>query len=121
VVPVINWSGVVLEGTDKRVLDGGPGHLIGSAYPGEGENVVISNHNAYSLSWANVKTGDMIILQTGYGTYSYRINGFKVVDADDRSITGPTGKATLTFTTCYPLYAGALAAQRYAVFADLVQ
>jgi len=120
VVPSINWKGIVLEGTTFDVLSGGPGHLIGSAYPGERDNVVISNHNGYSLSWGNVKAGDMIIMQTSYGTYNYRVTGFKIIDANDTSVTGTTGKPVLTFTTCYPLFMGALARQRYVVFSDLV-
>jgi LPXTG-site transpeptidase (sortase) family protein len=120
VVPSIDFKGVVLEGTTFDVLAGGPGHVIGSAYPGEKENVVISNHNGYSLSWGNVKVGDMIILQASYGTYNYRVTGFKIIDAKDTSVTGPTGRPMLTFTTCYPLFAGALASQRYVVFSDLV-
>ena len=51
-VPSIAWSGIVLEGTDGKVLSGGPGHLVGTAYPGESDNVVISNHNSYSQQWS---------------------------------------------------------------------
>lgn len=121
-VPSINWTGIVLEGSELNVLAGGPGHVVTSAYPGEDGNVVISNHNSFSLAWGNVKVGDPIILQTDYGTYTYRVTGFKIVEADDRVVTSlGNGQPTLTFTTCYPLYAGALAHQRYAVFADLVQ
>ncbi|HEV3232149.1 MAG TPA: class D sortase [Candidatus Dormibacteraeota bacterium] len=121
-VPSIKFVGVVLEGTDSRVLAGGPGHIPGTAYPGEPDNVVISNHNSYSLSWGSVKTGDLIELQTNYGSYKYRVTGFKIVDAHDTSVTGSSHpKPTLTFITCYPLWAGALATQRYVVFADLIQ
>lgn len=118
-VPSINWSGIVLEGTDDSVLAGGPGHLVGTAYPGENDNVVISNHNSYSQQWGDAKTGQTIVLETDYGVYTYRITDFKIVDAGDKAITASTGHATLTFITCYPLWAGALATQRYVVLADL--
>ena len=121
VVPGIGWNGIVLEGTRADVLSGGPGHQLGTAYPGEPDNVVISNHNSYSLDWGKARAGDAIILQTNYGTYTYRITGFRVVEASDTSVAAPTGKPTLTFTTCYPLWAGAVATQRYIVRADLVQ
>ena len=53
-VPSAKWSGVVLEGSDSRVLAGGPGHVVGSAYPGEPDNVVISNHNTYSMQFGGI-------------------------------------------------------------------
>jgi len=120
-VPSIGFSGIVLEGSDSKILSGGPGHVDGTAYPGEPDNVVISNHNSYSLVWGNLKTGEDINLQTDYGSFTYRVTGFKIVGANDRKVTAPTGKASLTFITCYPLWAGALATQRYVVLADMVQ
>ena len=119
-VPAVKWSGIILEGNDDRVLSGGPGHEVGSAYPGEPDNVVVSNHNTYSMQFANLKMGDEIILDTGYGHFVYRVSGTRVTSATDRSITGHTGKAQLTFTTCWPLWAGAFASQRYVITADQV-
>jgi sortase A len=121
VVPSIGWNGIVLEGTDSRILSGGPGHLTGTAYPGENDNMVISNHNSYSLAWGKAHAGDIIQLQTNYGTYSYKVVDFRVIDATDTSVTASTHRPTLRFITCWPLYAGAFASQRYVVFADLVQ
>jgi LPXTG-site transpeptidase (sortase) family protein len=121
-VPSIKFNGIVLEGTDDKVLAGGPGHLPETAYPGEPDNVAISNHNSYSLSWGDIKKGDVIQLQTNWGTFNYRVNGTRVVDARDTSVTASTyPKPTLTFITCWPLWAGALARQRFVVFADLVR
>ena len=120
-VPSIGFSGIVLEGSDSKILSGGPGHVDGTAYPGEPDNVVISNHNSYSLSWGNLKSGEDINLETDYGTFTYRVTGFKIVNANDTKVTAPTGRPTLTFITCYPLWAGALATQRYIVLADMVQ
>ncbi len=115
-----HWTGIVLEGNDDRVLSGGPGHELGSAYPGEPDNVVISNHNTYSLQFSKVNAGDQIVMDTDYGRFVYRVNGHRVAAPDDRSITGHTGRPTLTFTTCYPLWMGAFAKQRYVITADLV-
>jgi LPXTG-site transpeptidase (sortase) family protein len=120
-VPSIGFSGIVLEGTDGRILSAGPGHLKGSAYPGEPDNVVISNSDSFSLAWGNLKAGQDMLLDTDYGTFTYRVTGFKVVGADDHTITAPTGKPTLTFLTCHPLWAGSLAPQRYAVLAELAR
>ncbi|MHB8507436.1 MAG: class D sortase [Candidatus Dormibacteria bacterium] len=123
VVPSIKFSGVVLEGTDDRVLAGGPGHVPETAYPGEPDNMVISNHNTYSLAWGDVKKGDSIEIETNYGKFLYRVTGFRIVDAKDQTVAlSPTPRrGMLSFVTCYPLWAGALAHQRYVVLADLVQ
>ena len=118
-VPSINWAGIVLEGTDGKVLSGGPGHLVGTAYPGESDNVVISNHNSYSQQWSGVKEGQVIRLDADYGSYTYAVTGFRVVEASDLSPTASTGRPTMTFITCWPLYLGALARQRYVVTAEL--
>lgn len=120
-VPSIGVSAIALEGTDGRILSGGPGHLDGSAYPGEPDNVVISDPDSFSLSWSNLKAGQEIFLDTDYGTFSYRVSGFRIVGADDKKVASPTGKPTLTFITCYPPWAGSLAPQRYTVLADLAQ
>lgn len=114
-IPAISFSGIILEGTDSRVLSGGPGHLPATAYPGEPDNMVISNHNTYSLSFGNLKAGDKINIEADYGTFSYTITGFRIVNADDKSVTTSTQRPTMTFTTCYPLWAGALAKQRYVI------
>jgi LPXTG-site transpeptidase (sortase) family protein len=120
-VPAANgWSGVILEGNDDQVLSGGPGHQVGTAYPGEADNMVISNHNTYSMQFANLKVGDEILLDTDYGHFVYRITGFQKVAASDRSPTARTDHAVLTFTTCFPLWAGAFATQRYIIRADQV-
>lgn len=125
VVPAIDWKGVILEGTDDRVLSGGPGHVPYTAYPGEPDNMVISNHNSYSLAWDKIQPGDVITIQAAYGTFTYRVSAKpSIVDAKDGSITASHGnppKAMMTFVTCYPLWAGALARQRFVIYADLVR
>jgi sortase A len=118
-VPSIGFSAIVLEGTDGRILAGGPGHLDGSAYPGEPDNVVISNREAFSQSWSNLRTGQDIVMETDYGTFTYRVTGLKIVNPDDKKITAPSGRPTLTFLVSSPLWAGSLAPQRYAVLAEL--
>jgi sortase A len=118
-VPSIGLSGIVLEGTDGRVLSAGPGHMRNTAYPGEPGNVVISDPDSFSMSWSSLKTGQEVLLDSDYGTYTYRVTGVQVVGAGDKKITASTSKPTLTFLTCYPLWAGSLAPQRYAVLAEL--
>src|SRR5206468_7299266 len=44
VIPRLGIDDIVLEGVDDDVLNAGPGHLTGSAFPGERGNAVISAH-----------------------------------------------------------------------------
>ena len=44
VIPRLGLDEIVLEGVDGNSLNAGPGHLTGSAFPGERGNSVISAH-----------------------------------------------------------------------------
>ena len=52
-----------------------------------------------------------------YATFTYRVQKSKIVDPSDTQIVRSTGQERLVLTACHPLYS---AAQRYAVFGDLV-
>src|SRR5437764_5227048 len=43
-IPRLDMDEIVLEGVDADALNAGPGHLPGSAFPGERGNPVISAH-----------------------------------------------------------------------------
>ena len=53
--------------------------------------------------------------------YRYRVTGSEVVNPDNRSVLVPDANGFhLTLTTCWPLWAGAFATQRYVIFTDQV-
>ena len=66
-----------------------------------------------------MRPGDQIVLEASDGVYTYTVTGTKVVSPDETWVLDQPGARTLTLTTCWPLWAGALAQQRLAIFAEL--
>jgi len=116
-VPALGYSATVYEGTDEKTLLRGPGHYPSSGWPGHPGNVGIAAHNVYWLSFSRLNAGDRVELQTHTGLFLYAITGSKVTQPDDRNVITPTSEHRLTLTTCYPLWAGALATSRLVFFA----
>lgn len=82
------------------------GHLQGTAYPGQGSNVVLSGH-VESISSGNVfanlgelKVGDPIRIDTKYASVEYVVREIKTVRNDDLSVVAPTPIEQLTLITC---------------------
>ena len=112
-MPSIHFEAVVTEGIDGGILSSGPGHDHHTAYPGEGGIVLVGNHNGFSLSWGDLHPGDRVRVDTGYGSYAYRIDSRSVVAGDDRGyIDRRRDGETLLLVTCWPLWQGALARER---------
>lgn len=114
-VPAISFTAVVTEGADRGILSAGPGHDDHTDYPGEGGLILIGNHNGFSTSWNDVKSGDIVTLDTTYGRYHYKINQRYITSGTDRSYIdhpkGGTGEV-LELVTCWPLWQGAFAPDR---------
>src|SRR5438105_1913211 len=116
----IGYYAAVQEGVDLNVLASGPGHYPATPWPGQPGNVGVASHNTYWIKFADVQPGDEIDLETRYGTYKYVVTGSKIVWPDDRTALAPKPGKQLTLTTCWPLWAGAFAQQRLAIFASQV-
>jgi len=110
-IPKIGVDRVVVEGTAVEDLKKGPGHYLGSAFPGHSGNVVISGHRTtygapfYRLD--ELASGDEIVLRDGAGTYKYSVIERKIVSPTDLSVTVPSTEAHLTLTTCHPRFSAA--------------
>jgi LPXTG-site transpeptidase (sortase) family protein len=119
-IPAIGYSAIVLEGTNDHVLANGPGHFIGTAYPGEPSTMIVSGHNTFMLSLPELKKGDQVIFTDPDGRFVYVLDGSKIVDPSKRLDIGSGGQANLDLTTCWPIWAGAFATQRLVIFGHLV-
>jgi sortase A len=111
-VPAVGYRAVVRQGVGLNVLDGGPGHYPSTPWPGQPGNVGVAGHNSFWLSFSHLKLGDRVEIQTQHGLYVYEITGSKVVSPTDRTVLAANADNRLTLTTCYPLWAGALATAR---------
>jgi LPXTG-site transpeptidase (sortase) family protein len=114
-VPSIGYSAIVTEGVDSGWLSGGPGHDERTGYPGEGRIILIGNHNGFSFSWDGIQPQAEVVLETYWGArYHYRVVRRQIVDGDDTAVLSRATHSgeELVLSTCWPLWAGALARQR---------
>lgn len=140
-----DYSRVIVEGTDQEQLTQGPGHYLGTAFPGEKGNVSLAGHRVGRgspfLDLDKLRPGDPIIVETRTSWFVYRvlgdaasgnfaadasgIPGQQVVLPTNLSVISPTPGAAatappsgsyLTLTTCHPRFS---ARQRLVIHAKL--
>jgi len=103
VIPRLAIDEIVLEGVDDDVLNAGPGHLIGSAFPGERGNAVISGHrDRHFTRLGEISVGDTLFTESGVHRAYWVVVSKRVIDADAPALFR-TRDATLTLTTCWPI------------------
>ncbi len=95
---------LVLAGASGRTLAWGPGHLDGSAPPGQAGNAVVSAHRDTHFRFlAHVAVGETLIVETmNGGRIAYRVTDIEIVDAKRLSLRRDSDVPTLTLVTCYP-------------------
>jgi sortase A len=119
-IPRLDAELYVVEGDGARELRRGPGHLTGTALPGEKGNCVIAGHrDTHFRVLKDIREGDDIVLQTESGQYLYRVRRTQVVSPENTSALQPTSSATLNLITCYPFYYVGSAPKRFVVEAQL--
>ena len=117
----IGVSTIIVEGTDYwGSLSKGPGRYEQGSFPGLGRTTGIAGHRTtFAAPFRridSVRTGDSIVVQMPYGTFTYRVIRHKIVDNGDWSIMNKVGFDELVLSACHPLYS---AEQRYVLFARL--
>jgi sortase A len=95
---------VVLEGGSGRTLAFGPGHLTGTAMPGDHGNVVIGGHRDTHFRFLkDLKPGDLVLVEDRDRELSdYAVVGAEVVDHERSDLLRDFGDDRLTLITCYP-------------------
>jgi sortase A len=119
---------VVVEGVRVADLRSGPGHMPGTALPGELGNLVVSGHRTtYGAPFARLdelQPGDAVVVETRDAWFTYTVTGSRIVRPSAVEVTWPVpGEAgatptrrLMTLTTCHPRYS---ARQRLVVSAEL--
>ena len=113
----------VLAGANGRAIAFGPGHMFGTALPGEEGNSVIGGHRDTHLAFLRgVKPGTEIDVQRMDGEWRrYRVEATDVLDKNETWVTKQDGWTRLTLVTCWPFDAlRAGGPLRYVVFADAI-
>lgn len=102
-IPRLGLDEIVLEGVDGNSLNAGPGHLPGSAFPGERGNSVISAHrDRHFARLGSIQVGDTIVTESGAHDDRWVVISKRVIDADAPALFH-SADATLTLTTCWPI------------------
>jgi sortase A len=105
-IPAINVDAPIVLGDGWEQLKKGVGQHIGSANPGEKNNVVLTGHNdifgEVFRELDRLKPGDQVILFTSQHSYTYLVSGSKIVGPNEVEVMSPTQDAVATLISCYP-------------------
>jgi sortase A len=120
VIPRLNAELYVVEGVGSRELRRGPGHLPGSALPGDDGNCIVAGHrDTHFRVLKDVRPGDDILLDTPRGAWLYRVRRASAVSPEDKTALRATSGARLNLITCYPFHYVGPAPLRFVVEAEL--
>lgn len=116
VIPRLNLSVMVMEGTAPATLRRAAGHIPGTGLPGQPGNVAISAHrDTFFRPLRHIALNDVITLETVRGEYNYRVVSTQVVNPEDIGVLAVDGSEILTLVTCYPFYFVGPAPHRFIV------
>ena len=103
-VPGLGIDRIVLAGASGSSLAFGPGHLFGSALPGQQGNTVIAGHRDTHFRFLkDIQPGELIQLQSLTGeTIKYEVSETIIVDEKQAEYLANTSENKLTLITCYP-------------------
>lgn len=120
VIPKIELTSFIVEGTSRKALLAGPGHITRTAEPGAVGNSVITGHrDTFFRHIHELEKGDQLFVERGGKRFVYEVTGKKVVEPTDLSVTHPTNDSRITLITCYPTYYIGPAPKRLVVFSKL--
>lgn len=122
-IPAIGVEAPIYHGDTLDLIKNGIGHYPGSYFPGEGSSIVLAAHNSkeHFMYLPKLREGDQIIIDTIYGTYTYKMITSKIIkDTDIKSLPIQTEKEILMMYTCYPVATIGHKSKRYVVYAEAV-
>jgi sortase A len=104
-VPGHEIDQIVLAGAEGASLAFAPGHVDGTAAPGETGNIVIAGHRDTVFEFlGRLRLGDEIRLDSPFGQHQvFVVDSTAVVHERDTAPLEPTPGPVLTLVTCYPL------------------
>jgi sortase A len=120
-INAIGLEAMIMEGTDARTLRKAVGHILGTPLPGQQGNVAIAGHrDTFFSALRNIHEDDEITLTTLTGSFGYRVDSIKVVEANDTAVLDDSDTAILTLVTCYPFHFVGSAPKRFVVRAHRI-
>jgi sortase A len=97
-------STIVVSSATGAALAFGPGHVAGTAAPGEPGNVVLAGHRDTHFRFLReLRPGDALELETPRDVRAgYRVTWAGIVHERDTALLGERGADMLTLVTCWP-------------------
>ena len=114
---------IVLAGATGRTLAFGPGHISGTAEPGDWGNCVFSGHRDTHFRFLQyVLPGEVLTLETPDGDVRrFEVTARHIVYESDIQVLDDLGDSALTLLTCFPFDAIAPGGSlRFVVRAELL-
>ncbi len=94
----------VFFGDNKAILKKGAGMWVNSRFCGQNGKIVLSAHvTSHFYEMEDSKIGDLVTMETVYGTYTYKVVDLQVFHYQNTSLIAPKdGEEVLVLYTCYP-------------------
>lgn len=119
-IPKLGVTQPIFSGVTNNVFDRGVGYWPGTALPGQEGNMVLGGHRTAGVhpfyDIQKLAVGDPILVSRAGRTYTYVVNGTKIVKPTATWILDQTPTGTLTLFSCHPR---GTTRQRYVVTASL--
>ncbi len=120
-IPRIGVKAIVREGDDDSTLAIAVGHILGTARPGEGGNMVLAGHrDSFFRALQRIRRRDTIRIVTPQRSYVYAVDSTEIVKPQDTWVLNQTSDTVLSLVTCYPFRYVGHAPNRFIVRASLV-
>lgn len=118
-------SAPLYYGDDTATLNKGVGTYkddVGVGLPGESKTILLAGHNnTFFNGLQQVEIGDIVTIETHYGTYTYEVTDMQVKDYQDTTAYDfSRTDENLIMYTCYPFDALGFTPDRYFVYAKYV-
>jgi sortase A len=121
-IPDLGIAVMVVNGVSNDDLRLGPGHIPGTAFPGQSGNIGIAGHrDTVFRSLRSIRKDQEIILTMLHREDRYRIVWTAIVRPGDTSALLPSNRDSLTLVTCYPFDFVGPAPKRFIVRAERVE
>lgn len=119
-IPRTGTNFVVVHGSRPEDLRKGPGIYDETPFPGAPGTTAIAGHRTTYLApfrhIDRLRRGDSIFVDMPYASFTYRVEGHRIVDPSDVGVIRRVRYDRLVLSACHPLYS---ASERWVVFARL--
>ena len=104
-LPAQGRTSIILDDTSGEALAWGPGHMAGTALPGDaGLSVIAGHRDTHFDVLGKIKPGDLVHIERYDGaSATFTITERLIVDGNKASLPTATDRPVLALVTCWPL------------------